>query len=342
LTHRDYTHDHLLKLSNQPPETFQPALDVLIKKGFIMVNVDQHAGKLYGLSPILVGWIEMADYFYTGTPEEIEYISRLDRIFRYFTKMNIYPVRNLANRFGDKIVKAHQEVLLYQPKNGKKTIPIDKTMWPPVYEIHPHKTINDLIEERADSIYLLDCVCRKAAKGMGRPCAFDVPTASCLFFGDRGIGYTVAKYSGVGKKIEREEALDVLQAVSEKGAVHSVFHEKDDPANRSETVICNCCLDCCGLLRSYNMGGMPVNYRCFYYASVKDISKCTGCGKCVKHCPGLAISLKNGKVHINKDRCIGCAQCTLKCTGKGVLTMVRETRDVMLPLLKKEERRFAG
>ncbi|MBC2716295.1 MAG: 4Fe-4S binding protein [Desulfobacteraceae bacterium] len=340
----DYSYDHLLQLSDKPTDKFESFMDVLLKKGFIMVNVDEGGIEYFGLSPIIVGWIEMAEYYHRGRTNEEQFQYKLNELFKYFRKFNVNPLRSLVNRFGPKVVKATQEVLLYHPENGKRKIPIDKKILHPGYEIHPHKTINDLIEERAekDAIYAAGCVCRNVQKGLGNPCSFDIPVDdSCLFFGDRGFGYT-AKRAGYGRKISKEEARDILQKTSEKGAIHAVFHEEDDLSTRSEIALCNSCLDCCGLLRGYNLGSMISNYRCYYYSRVADLKLCVGCGKCVKHCPTLAISLHNDKVFINKDRCIGCAQCTIQCPQDGVLTLVPETRDVMLPWLTKSERRFSA
>ena len=338
----DYGYDDLLKLSNKPADKFESFLDVILKKGFIMVNVDKNGRAYFGLSPVAVGWIEMAEYYHRGRPDEKEFKKKINDIFLYGKKLNIFPFRNLVNRFGHIIIKPNQEVLLYHAQKGKKKIPIDKKIIHPNYEIHPHKTINDIIKERSktDSIYTFGCVCRSVQNNLNNPCSFNIPVEdTCLILGDRGFGYTAVR-AGYGRKISKEEAIDILQMTTEKGSIHAVFHEEDDISTRSEIAICNCCPDCCGFLRGYNIGSMVNKYRAYYYSSITDLNKCVGCGKCVKHCPTVAISLVNDKVFINKDRCFGCAQCTLKCPQKGVLTLVQATRDVMLPFLEKSERRY--
>ena len=133
--------------------------------------------------------------------DEILYLSQLDSI---------------ANKFGPKILKPNQEVLLYHSESDKRVIPVDRAVSDPVYEIHPHKTINALIEERSktDAIYTIGCVCRNIQKKLNNPCSLGIPVEdSCLFFGDRGFGYTV-KQAGYGRKISREEAIDILQGMS--------------------------------------------------------------------------------------------------------------------------------
>ena len=342
LSSRDYSYNHLQKISNKSFDQFNQLLDGLMKKGFLMVNIDYKKNEYYGLMPIVVGWIEVAEYYHRGHEKKHEFQKQLYNLLNYFRRFNINPLRSIVNRFGEKLIKPNQEVLPYHSKNEKKQISINQNIENPGYEIHPLRTINDLIEDRGKKgdIYAVGCVCRNMHRGIGRSCEFKIPVEdSCLFFGSKGIGYSLVK-TGYGRNISKEEAIDILQEVSEKGALHSVFHEEDDISLRSEIAICNCCLDCCGLLRGYNAGSMPQNYRSYYYSKVENLNKCEGCSKCEKHCPTLAISMFNEKVLINKNRCIGCGQCTIHCPKNGVLSMVRETRNVLLPWLRKSERRF--
>lgn len=40
---------------------------------------------------------------------------------------------------------------------------------------------------------------------------------------------------------------------------------------------------------------------------------CIGCGRCVKVCPQKALTLVNGKSHVNVERCVGCFECITVC-----------------------------
>lgn len=44
-----------------------------------------------------------------------------------------------------------------------------------------------------------------------------------------------------------------------------------------------------------------------------DISRCTGCTTCLKHCPTEAIRIQSGHAVINPDRCIDCGICIRNC-----------------------------
>ncbi len=142
----------------------------------------------------------------------------------------------------------------------------------------------------------------------------------------------------MAEKISKEEAFDILVEVRDKGAVHSVIHERDDyrlPA----IAICNCCWDCCGILKSFNMGAGPLKYQSSFMARVKDDVNCEECGNCEKYCPTAAITVKGKKPALNPDRCIGCGQCAFQCRQNNIELYPYE-RMVYVPVVKKSEYRI--
>lgn len=52
-----------------------------------------------------------------------------------------------------------------------------------------------------------------------------------------------------------------------------------------------------------------------------DVSKCTGCTACVRHCPTEAIRIRNGHAVINEDRCIDCGECIRVCPSNAKRAM---------------------
>lgn len=44
-----------------------------------------------------------------------------------------------------------------------------------------------------------------------------------------------------------------------------------------------------------------------------DVSRCTGCTTCLKHCPTEAIRIRDGHAYIISDRCIDCGICIRNC-----------------------------
>ena len=80
-----------------------------------------------------------------------------------------------------------------------------------------------------------------------------------------------------------------------------MVHERDD-VNLPAIAICNCCWDCCGILKPYNMGAVSLKYNASYTARIKEDADCKGCGICEKFCPTTAIRLRNEKVSLNTEQ----------------------------------------
>lgn len=52
-----------------------------------------------------------------------------------------------------------------------------------------------------------------------------------------------------------------------------------------------------------------------------DVSKCTGCTTCLRHCPTEAIRIRGGHAVINEDRCIDCGECIRVCPNNAKKAM---------------------
>ncbi len=52
-----------------------------------------------------------------------------------------------------------------------------------------------------------------------------------------------------------------------------------------------------------------------------DVSKCTGCTTCIRHCPTEAIRIRNGHAVINEERCIDCGECIRVCPNNAKRAM---------------------
>lgn len=200
-----------------------------------------------------------------------------------------------------------------------RTIPVMKVI-PVRHEILAHEKAEDMLLGQ-DRFLVAPCICRRERTIMGQGCG--KPEEACLVMG-RGVDYY--EKNGLGRVINREEALAILQKADEAGLVLQ-------PSNARKIVnICMCCGCCCGVLRTIKAHPRPAEFVSSPFRASLDSQACADCGVCLDRCPMDALSRNDeGRVRFNPDRCIGCGLCVTTCSG-GSLTLVRkpdeEQRDV--------------
>ena len=322
--------------------SFKAFFEPIKQKGLVHIEFDAKGNETYRLNAIAVGWYEAQVHYLMGRPEEKLFSEKFQEYIDFFARFNFTPLRDMENFALRRIVKPSQGVGIMDPatkgKSKKKVIPINTEVASPDAAVYPTHYINSIIEAAGDKggICVFPCVCRHANNLLGSPCTYDLPVESCIAFGDMANAW--ATY-GYGRKIDTQAAIEILKTVREKGAVHQVIHEKDNP-DLPVMAICNCCWDCCGILKSYNMGAIPLKYKAYYVARIKDDAKCKGCGTCEKYCPTTAIRVVDKRSVLNPDQCIGCGQCAFQCV-KNNIELVPKERIVYLPVLKKSELRIS-
>jgi ferredoxin len=336
-----YSYDQAAAASGIDPGKFKPLFESLKQKGFIGIKYTGADEERYSLHPIIVGWFEVQVSYLIGKPDEKEFARRWMEFIEAGRRYNFFPLRNIMNVTIRTAPATNQSVgLVHATKDakGKSIININHTINVPDSKIYPTNSVNDLIREYGTKSVIgqLTCMCRRVTLNIDDPCRLKIPDdGGCFGFGNM---IKPAIQYGYARQISKEEAFDVLQKVRDKGAIHTVFHEKDD-AGLPQIGICNCCWDCCGILRSYNMGSMPLRYSSFYMAKIADSTKCTGCKKCETYCPTAAISMVDKKALIDEKKCIGCGQCVHQCSFS-VVELIEDTRKAFLPMLKKSEARI--
>jgi NAD-dependent dihydropyrimidine dehydrogenase PreA subunit len=327
---------------DMPDHAFAAFFDIIKRKGLVHTELLADGREEYRLNAIAVGWYEAMMFYLVGHPVEKAFSEKWDAFFRFFQKFNVFPLRSVQNVFMRGKMIPNQGTALLNPehrgKNKRKTIPINTEIG---YKslVYPAFKVDELVEEHGDrdGIYAFPCVCRHGQDLIDSACSHDLPELSCMSFG--GMAAAWEKF-GYGRRISKTEAFDMLKEVRDKGAVHSVVHDRDD-YRRPIIAICNCCWDCCGILKPYNMGSVPLMYHASYAASIKADADCKGCGNCERFCPTTAMRLADKKVSLKGDKCIGCGQCALQCRQNNI-EMYPSERTIFLPLLKKSEVRIAA
>ena len=173
-----------------------------------------------------------------------------------------------------------------------------------------------------DLIVVTDCMCRKLQETLGESCGKIME--ACFMFGSMAHYYLD---NDLGRKIDVDEALDILRIAREQGLV-------TQPAtSRNPSGMCNCCGDCCGVLSSIKEFPKPSDMVISNHRAAVDPDTCTGCGTCTTRCQMEAIVLsdKNGTAHVNEDRCIGCGLCVTTCPSGAVALHPRPENELRIP-----------
>lgn len=161
--------------------------------------------------------------------------------------------------------------------------------------------------EQAKYISVQDCACR-VSKG---DC--DAPLDVCLAL---GYGAKFLSERGMGRLIERDEALAVLERARQAGLVHMTSNTRD-----KVEFVCNCCPCCCGIMGTVTRLGGPAANIASNYRAVVDASACQACGLCEDQCPVEAITVEEVS-GVDAAQCIGCGVCVTHCP-EGALALVR-------------------
>ncbi len=187
-----------------------------------------------------------------------------------------------------------------------RTVPVNKSighLWP----VAPYEDVKRLFDNR-EKISVAKCICRAQQGLLDKGC--DKPQEVCFQFGTHA-QYYVDK--GMGRFITKEEALSIIDRCDEEGLVPQPFVSQDAGG------MCNCCGDCCGILRAIKMDPKPAErVLTNYYAEVEH-ETCSACETCVERCQMEAIKLgANDVAEVDRDRCIGCGLCVTTCPSEAV------------------------
>ena len=275
-----------------PKDKLEQKLDNLAKKGLIMFKREGDI-KYYGNALLMVGIFEFQ-------------VNRLDKFPKEF-------IKDFHDYFDEAWLKEVFKVKAAQ----LRVVPVEKSITIE-QSISNYDDIKNLIDDSEGPYMVTNCICRQVKDLMEKPCEATSRRELCL-----GFGYGAKLYieQGWGRKITKEEAIDILKQNQDDGLVIQ-------PDNAQELCfICSCCNCCCeGLSRTSkfpNPGELTISN---FFAEV-NTELCTGCETCIEICPMDAIMMEDNISKIIRKRCIGCGNCVARCPSSAIE-------------LKKKEREF--
>ncbi len=167
----------------------------------------------------------------------------------------------------------------------------------------PEENVAEMIK-LAGKWGITTCSCRLPhwVSDPGNHCDYLLET--CLFTGDMvrwGLEQNMCR------EITYEEAVEILRKSNENGLVHT--HDPDE-------FICNCCNDCCVLLKGHYETGAKILSPSAFIPRVDD-SECTACGICADRCPVDAIEIDDCAA-VDLEKCLGCGVCFPTCPSESI------------------------
>jgi Na+-translocating ferredoxin:NAD+ oxidoreductase subunit B len=232
-----------------------------------------------------------------------------------------FQVKDMDRELAELVERYFAEGLSKQaiaPHPPLRPIPVDKSIkyaWP----VAPYDDVKAIIS-RKEKISVARCICRVQQGLLDKACA--KPVEVCFQFGSNA-QYYVDK--GMAHFITCEDAFGILDRCEEAGLVPQPVIGEDSGA------LCNCCGDCCEILRSIKMDPKPAQRVFSNYYAVVDPDACSACETCVDRCQMQAIKPgANDVAEVDRDRCIGCGLCVSTCPTQAVSLQLKaeaERRD---------------
>ncbi|MFH1139942.1 MAG: 4Fe-4S dicluster-binding protein [Pseudomonadota bacterium] len=160
-----------------------------------------------------------------------------------------------------------------------------------------------LILRQQKLIAAAECICRKQQGLLDKGC--QKPREVCLVFGAHAEYYLERN---MARAVTVEEADAILEQAEKAGLVSQPFNSVNPGG------MCNCCGDCCGVLRALNKQPKPADLVISNYFAVVNAADCIGCETCLERCQMRALTLNSDSiVEVDRDRCIGCGLCVTTC-----------------------------
>ncbi len=286
-----FTPDVVAKETGRSEEEVTAILEVMADKGLCMSYVREGTRFYFG-SPLVPGILEFQ--FMRGTKTDRDY-----EVARAIDKYSKAAAKAAADASG---------VPRRTVYPGARVIPVDR-MVKAEAAVQTYDQVRTYIED-AEPISVSTCYCRHEALLIDEQDVCGMPNEVCMSFGANA-EYLIER--GLGRRVTKEEAMDVMRQAEEAGLVHATLN------TQRIDFICNCCRCHCGILKGSLRQPRPAEAILHAFEPSFDSELCTLCGICVDRCPAEALLLGSAEVpDWNQDRCIGCGVCASGCQEEAI------------------------
>ena len=213
-----------------------------------------------------------------------------------------------AELFDEYMKEAGGKILSPRP-GGSRVVPVRGSLKPEL--LQPYDDI-DAHFARYERFRVIDCICQIQRDLVAESCGR--PLKRC------GFGGLPAETPLSENVLSREQAIELFAQLEDEAVVHTGFYGSVKGSKAPVFVgCCNCCDDCCALLRGINEWGADESPQRSNYRAVLNEESCISCGDCVQRCQVHAIALSDDDIaEIDRDRCIGCGLCVTTCPGEAI------------------------
>ena len=289
----------LARKANIPEEQISEMMERLAKRGVVMREVKEKTGNiLYRLMTFFPGLYEFFFVAHKEHPQEVN-IRAAKAYEEYYD--SIYHKEIGASKF-----PFHRLLPSSDLTENIKKLEINENI-EAKQKILPFEVVSDYISS-SERIGIIFCQCRLHNEMIGKKNCIKEIEETCMALGmaaDFLIGM------GHGRYIEKEEAMDILKKCEKEGMIHTTMNVQK---GQDSLFICNCCPDCCVVLRELAKYENPLAFAISNFKPEFNHEACKSCGTCVKICPLDAITLDGDKkLQFNETKCIGCGLCASNC-----------------------------
>ena len=288
--------------SGKPVENIIEICNSLAQKGLLFKLGKSLKRAKFSILPTIIGIFEYV--FSNAKIYSDDKLKRLAKLFDNYLNRYMIPTISSSNYPFSRVLPS---------KTSEKLIEVNEDLGIVSQKILPFEEVEQLINQYT-AFSVMPCSCRTKAKILGY--TNKMPIDVCMVF-DMGAEYFIE--NGMGKRLTKEEALDLLIKCEKQGLVHCTLN-----AQKPE-FICNCDKEHCaiikGLTKFHRLGGFALsNFR----AKIDESKECNECYRCVDLCPTHAVypSIEEGGKFVSelkKDLCIGCGVCSTNCSTKRLI-----------------------